>query len=71
MALQADFGPEPDTVAHIIRSGAKVIEVPVEMSERIAGNSYLNPTRAMRYMFNILVSILIFQWFRPQIRLGV
>ena len=39
-----DLGPEPDTMAYLIRCGAKNVEVQVEMSVRKAGKSYLNST---------------------------
>jgi hypothetical protein len=58
------MGPEPDTVALLIRHGAKVCEVQVEMHERIAGKSYLNFSRSINYMLRMFVSILILQWFR-------
>lgn len=64
LALSYDMGPEPDTVALLLRKGAKVKEVQVEMSERIAGKSYLTLTKSINYMARMLVSILILQWFR-------
>ncbi len=36
-AEESDFGPEPDTVSLLMRRGAKVTEVQVEMRDRIAG----------------------------------
>lgn len=64
LATSYDMGPEPDTVALLLRKGAKVKEVQVEMSERIAGKSYLTLTKSINYMARMLVSILILQWFR-------
>lgn len=64
LAKSSDLGPEPDTVAFLIRKGAKVREAQVSMNERIAGESYLNLTRSMQYMLSMLTSILILQWFR-------
>ena len=64
LASAVDLGPEPDTVALLIRHGAKVCEVQVSMSERIAGQSYLNFSRSINYMLRMFVSILILQWFR-------
>jgi len=69
MAENADYGPEPDTLAHLIRSGAKVKEVPVEMRERVAGESYLNFSRSIRYMTHMCVSILFIQWCRKKVNL--
>lgn len=64
LAGTMNYGPEPDTVAYLIRCGAKIKEVPVEMQERTAGESYLNVYRSMQYMVHMLFSILIIQWFR-------
>ena len=66
LATSMNFGPEPDTVAYLTRCGAKVGEYQVEMSERIAGESYLNPINSMKYMFNMTTSILFLQWFRKR-----
>ena len=66
LATSMNFGPEPDTVAYLTRCGAKVGEYQVEMSERIAGESYLNPINSMKYMFNMTTSILFVQWFRKR-----
>ncbi len=64
LAFSYDMGPEPDTVALLIRKGARVAEVQVEMSERTAGESYLTFAKSINYMARMLVSILILQWFR-------
>ncbi len=67
MAEQIDYGPEPDTMAHLIRSGAKIKEVQVEMHERIAGESYLSFSRSIKYMMHMCFSILFIQWCRKKI----
>ena len=59
-----DLSPEPDTVAMLIRKGAKVTEVPAHMQDRQGGTSYLDFTSSMRYMLRTCFSILMFQWFR-------
>lgn len=61
-----DFSPEPDTIAHVARSGAKVSEIQVEMRDRSAGESYLNFTRSVSYMLRVCISILFVQWFRKK-----
>ena len=66
LAESIDCGPEPDTVAYLIRCGARVDEYQVRMSERIAGESYLNSTQSIKYMFRMCLSILIMQWFRKK-----
>lgn len=69
MARNADYGPEPDTLAHLIRSGAVVKEVQVEMHERIAGESYLSFSRSIKYMMHMCFSILFIQWCRKKVKL--
>lgn len=68
-ARMYEFGPEPDTLAFLMRSGAKIGEVQVEMLERTAGKSYLNFARSMRYMLRMCMSIFFIQWFRKPIDL--
>ena len=63
-AQRFDFGPEPDSVALLIRKGAKVSEVQVTMRERQAGESYLNVWSSITYMARACMSILFVQWFR-------
>ncbi|MCI8409683.1 MAG: glycosyltransferase family 2 protein [Lachnospiraceae bacterium] len=65
-ATQMNYGPEPDTIAYLIRNGARVTEVQVEMKERIAGESYLNLKNSILYMSRMLVSIVLFQGFRKR-----
>lgn len=69
MARTSDYGPEPDTVAHLIRSGARVKEIQVEMRERVAGESYLNLSRSIKYMFHMFFSIIFMQWFRKKAKI--
>lgn len=61
-----NYGPEPDTMAYLIKNGAKVGEAQVRMDERMAGESYLNFARSVRYMLNMFVSILFIQNFRKR-----
>lgn len=70
MANTIDYGPEPDTIAHLIRSGAVVKEVQVEMHDRIAGESYLNLKRSIKYMTHMFFSIIFIQWCRKRAKLG-
>lgn len=64
LSQHSDLGPEPDTIAYLIKCGAKIEEIQVEMCERTAGESYLNFTRSMEYMLRMCMSILFIQWFR-------
>ena len=61
-----NMSPEPDTISYLLRCGAKVSEVQVQMHERIAGTSYLNFSRSIQYMFKMCVSIVFIQWFRKR-----
>lgn len=67
LANQVNYGPEPDTVAFLLRCGANVREVQVAMQERVAGESYLNAIASMKYMIRMCMSILIVQWFRKKV----
>lgn len=64
LAFAEDFGPEPDTVALLVRGGATFCEIQVEMHDRVAGESYLNFSNSVNYMMRMFVSILVLQWFR-------
>ncbi|MDO5141061.1 MAG: glycosyltransferase family 2 protein [Eubacteriales bacterium] len=57
-AGRTDLSPEPDTIARLIRGGAKVAEVPVSVADRESGESYLKPDRAIKYMYRMLKNIL-------------
>lgn len=65
-ANSLNYGPEPDTISHLLRNDVKVGEVQVKMLERTAGESYLKPLKAMAYMIRMLCSILIIQNFRKR-----
>jgi glycosyltransferase involved in cell wall biosynthesis len=60
-ANNLNYGPEPDTVSYLLKNGAKVSEVQVEMDERQFGESYLNFTASIKYMVKMLISIFILQ----------
>lgn len=61
-----NYAPEPDTMAYLMKNGARVGEVQVQMDERVAGESYLNFARSVRYMLNMFISILFIQNFRKR-----
>ncbi|MBQ1172332.1 MAG: glycosyltransferase family 2 protein [Lachnospiraceae bacterium] len=65
-ALNINYGPEPDTISYLIKKGVRVKEVQVQMDERVAGESYLNFTRSMKYMILMSFSILFIQGFRKR-----
>ena len=51
-------------MAWLLRRGAKLAEVQVEMRERIAGQSYLSFGNSIRYMVQMCVNIFFLQWIR-------
>lgn len=59
-----NYEPEPDTVSFLIKQGARVAEIPAEMRERVAGESYLNLSRSISYMSKMFISIVLVQNFR-------
>lgn len=63
-AWKLNYGPEPDTMSYLIKNGAKIAETPVEIEDRLSGESYLKPLNAARYMCRMLISILVIQNFR-------
>lgn len=65
-AQNLNYGPEPDTVSYLLKNGVEISEVPVNMDERVAGESYLNLTNAAKYMVKMLISILFVQNFRKR-----
>ena len=65
-AQEVNYGPEPDTISYLIKNGAKISEIQVDMEERIAGTSYLNFAKSISYMFRMLMSIMVIQLFRKR-----
>ena len=62
MAYAASARPEPDTVAFLIRCGARTGEYPVSVREREAGVSYLSLGKSVRYMAQMGMNIFVLQW---------
>ena len=69
LAGNINMGPEPDTVAYLVRSGAKTEEIQVTMDERLFGESYLNLKASIKYMTVMSISILLIGCFRPKVNL--
>lgn len=65
-AQNLNYGPEPDTISYLIKNGAVVRELQVEMSPRAGGESYFNFARSVEYMLKMGLSILLIQWFRKR-----
>ncbi|MFI3805959.1 glycosyltransferase family 2 protein [Vagococcus fluvialis] len=51
--------PEPETNALLIKQGKKVQEIGVNMFERLEGKSSITPIKSIRYMIEVLTSIVI------------
>lgn len=68
-AYTMNYGPEPDTISYLVRCGAKIEEVQVQMKEREAGESYLNLKRSIQYMLHMCMSIIFIQCFRKKEKL--
>lgn len=66
MAYEANMAPEPDTVAYFIKCGARVGEYPVEMGGRESGESYLNFSNSIKYMWRICFSIALLHTVRER-----
>lgn len=65
-ANNINYGPEPDTISFLLKQGAEIEEVQVEMDERIAGESYLHALSSALYMVRMLLSIVVIQNFRKR-----
>ena len=57
------LSPEPDTIVYMLKKKKKIKEVQVEMKEREFGESYLKPIKAMKYMINVISSIIFIRSF--------
>lgn len=65
-ATEMNFNPEPDTISYLIKCGAKIEEVQVEMLDRELGESYLNWKNSIKYMIKVCFSIAVIQMFRKK-----
>jgi len=51
--------PEPESIVHVLRLGAKVTEIPVQMSGRVGGLSSIRSLGSIYYMVKVSLAILI------------
>lgn len=65
-ANQLNYGPEPDTISYLLRNGAVISEIQVEMKKRLAGKSYLTITKSIQYMTRMVFSIILIQYVRKR-----
>lgn len=62
-ASDMNFVAEPDALCHVLKRNFKYTEVQVDMEDRQGGVSYfVNPARSIKFMGNVIISILFFQW---------
>ena len=54
----ASLTPEPDTLVYMLKKGLSIKEIQVEMKEREFGESYLSSFKSIKYMLNMILSIL-------------
>ncbi len=55
--------PEPDTIVYMIKKGFTVKEVQVKMRDREFGESYLNTFKSIKYMIDMMLSIIFIRPF--------
>ncbi len=55
--------PEPEVVVLLSKSGLKMAEVPVTMSQRYSGESSITKIRSIYYMVKVLLAIFV-DWFK-------
>ncbi|MBM6879744.1 glycosyltransferase family 2 protein [[Clostridium] spiroforme] len=65
-ANNMNYPPEPDMLVCMLKRGKHVKEVQVEMREREFGESYLNPIKSIKYMVEMIISIIFIQSFRKR-----
>lgn len=51
--------PEPESVVSVLKDNKKVIEMPVEMRERLGGVSSINIKRSVYYMIKVTIAIIM------------
>lgn len=55
--------PEPEVLVLLSKSGLKMAEVPVKMSERSSGESSITKIKSVYYMMKVLLAIFV-DWFK-------
>lgn len=53
--------PEPEAIVNAAMNNGKIIEIPVEMSERLGGESSISPLKSIYYMVKVSISILLYR----------
>jgi glycosyltransferase involved in cell wall biosynthesis len=58
--------PEPESIVDAIRHGARIVEVPVVMRERMEGKSSISALKSLHYMIKVSLSILLHKLIIPK-----
>ncbi len=66
----ASLTPEPDTIVYMLKKKMKIKEIQVQMKDREFGESYLNPIRSIKYMMNMVFSIVFIRTITRKNRKG-
>ncbi len=53
--------PEPEEIVHAALNGAKIVELPVVMRERVYGVSSINFIKSVYYMIKVTLAIIIYR----------
>jgi len=53
-----DF-PEPESIIEVKKTGARIVEIPVQMKERISGHSSIRYLKTLYYMVKVTFAILL------------
>lgn len=54
--------PEPEAIVMAALHGARIMEVPVVMKERLGGESSISGFRSIYYMLKVSLAIVIYRW---------
>ena len=55
----AQYYPEPEAVLASGLAGAKIVEVPVKMRDRLGGESSISPLKSVYYMIKVTLAIIL------------
>ena len=51
--------PEPESIVRVLRSGKKIVEVPVVMRERRSGRSSIGFVASVYYVIKVTIAIIL------------
>lgn len=53
--------PEPEAIVNAAMNNGKILEIPVEMNERLGGESSISPIKSIYYMIKVSISISLYR----------